>query len=109
MRKGFITAVLLLACAAPGAAQRARQSVTHTVTIDGTRFNPATLTIKPGDSVVWVNKDIVAHTATSAGPRGFESGMLETGKSWKRRFTAKGDFPYACRYHPTMTARLVVQ
>ena len=109
MRKGFITVVLLLACAAPGAAQRARRPVTHTVTIDGTRFSPATLTIKPGDSVVWVNKDIVAHTATSAGPGGFESGMLETGKSWKKRFIKKGELPYACRYHPAMTARLVVE
>ena len=110
MKRALITATaVILCCVALGAAQRGPKPVTHTVTIDGTRFSPASLTIKPGDSVVWVNKDIVAHTATSAGANGFESGMLETGKSWKKKFLKKGDFPYACRYHPTMTARLIVQ
>lgn len=91
------------------AAQRARKPVTHTVTIDGSRFTPALLTVKPGDSVLWINKDIVSHTATATGPGGFESGSLDTGKSWKKRFTKRGDFPYVCRFHPTMTARLQVK
>jgi plastocyanin len=100
----------VLACgAASVAAQRGRKPVTHTVTIDGTAFKPATLTIKAGDSVVWVNKDIVSHTATSTTPKVFESGTLDTGKSWKRIFKTKGDFPYFCRFHPTMKASLKVE
>ena len=101
--------VALLCCAAPGAAQRTRKPATHTVTIEAMRFSPEILKIKPGDVVIWVNKDIVSHTATATGPKGFESGALDTGKSWKRTFKVKGDFPYVCRLHPTMKARLLVQ
>ena len=100
---------VLACCAASVAAQRGRKPVTHTVTIDASSFKPAALTIKAGDSVVWVNKDIVSHTATSATPKVFESGALDTSKSWKRVFKAKGDFPYFCRFHPTMKATLRVQ
>lgn len=108
--RGCCTAVaLVLCCASLIGAQRGRKPATHTVTIDAVSFKPATLTIKAGDSVVWVNKDIVAHTATAEGPKGFESGALATGKSWKRVFKAKGDLAYICRFHPTMKGRLVVQ
>ena len=100
----------VLACgAASVAAHRGRKPITHTVTIDGTSFKPAALTIKVGDSVVWVNNDIVSHTATSTTPKVFESGALETGRSWKRVFKAKGDFPYFCGFHPTMRATLRVE
>jgi plastocyanin len=91
------------------AAQRDRKPVTHTVTIDASSFQPATLTIKAGDIVVWVNKDIVPHTATSTDTKGFDSGTLPTGKSWRQTFKVKGQFPYACTFHPTMKASLRVQ
>jgi plastocyanin len=29
---------------------------THTVIIEGTRFEPESLTVRPGDTVVWINK-----------------------------------------------------
>ena len=101
--------VLITCCAATVAAQRGRKPVTHTVTIDGTAFKPAALTVKAGDTVLWVNKDIVAHTATSTAPKVFESGSLDTGQSWKITFKTKGDFPYTCRFHPTMKASLKVE
>ena len=108
--RGFAALFVFIACCAETvAAQRGRKPVTHTVTIDGTAFKPAALTIKPGDSVLWVNKDIVSHTATSTAPKVFESGTLDTGKSWKMTFKTKGDFPYTCRFHPTMKADLNVE
>ena len=54
-----------------GAPARAKPR-THTVTIDGTRFQPDTLTIARGDTVMWVNKDPFPHTATSKAG-GFDS------------------------------------
>jgi plastocyanin len=41
-------------------AAAARKPVTHTVIIDGSRFEPETLSVMAGDTVVWVNKDVVA-------------------------------------------------
>ena len=77
----------------------ARKPVTHTVTIDGARFSPADLTVNAGDSIVWVNKDILAHTATTATP-GFDSKVIQPGKSWRYTARRKGEFPYTCVFHP---------
>src|SRR6185312_3353306 len=52
---------LLLSSVSPPAAAGARGTATHTVTIDGMQFQPAALTVKAGDSVVWVNNDPFPH------------------------------------------------
>lgn len=85
----------------------ARKAATHTVTIDGAQFTPADLTVKTGDTIVWVNKDILAHTATSQAG-GFDSKTIQPGKSWKYVAKNKGEFPYTCSFHP-MNGRLVVR
>lgn len=104
----LVTMVLLAGAAVTGAAQSGRRT-THRVTIQGMQFTPASLTIKAGDTVVWVNRDIVAHTATSEAAGAFNSRGIPPDKSWKRTFAKKGDLPYLCSYHPTMKARIQVQ
>jgi plastocyanin len=112
-RRLLLVTVVLLACtavtvAAANGAQRGRKPATHTITITGMQFTPANLTLKAGDTVVWVNKDIVAHTATS--PAGtFDSRVIPPEKSWKMVFKRKGDHPYICTYHPTMKGSIRVQ
>lgn len=104
----MLAVVALLVCSATaGHAEAARKPTTHTVTIEGMVFKPVTLTIKPGDTVVWTNKDIVEHTATAAGT--FDSKLIAPAKSWRQMFKTKGSFDYICKYHPTMTGRLVVK
>ncbi len=44
----------------------------RTVAIDGTKFDPETVTVKAGDTVVWINKDPFPHTVTSQAG-GFDS------------------------------------
>jgi plastocyanin len=77
----------------------ARKPVTHTVTVDSARFSPADLTVNVGDSIVWVNKDILAHTATTLKP-GFDSKVIQPGKSWRYTVKNKGEFAYTCSFHP---------
>jgi plastocyanin len=81
---------------------------THTVTVDATRFQPDILRIKPGDVVVWVNKDFFPHTATST-TAGFDSGAVASGRSWSHTFAKKGEFPYICTLHPTMKGTIHVK
>jgi plastocyanin len=112
-------ALALLVCSAgttaaqkpakPAAAQKPAKPATHTVTIDATSFKPATLTVKPGDTVLWVNKDIIPHTATSKKAAVFDSSTLAPGKSWKHTFKGKGEFQYLCQFHPTMKGSIVVK
>jgi plastocyanin len=100
-------AAAILCVLAPAAAGRPEPR-THTVSIENMRFQPERLTVAPGDTVVWTNKDLVPHTATSD-EGGFDSEIIQAEKSW--RFTAreKGDFAYLCTFHPTMTAVLQVR
>jgi plastocyanin len=82
--------------------------VTHTVVTEGLKFQPETLTINLGDSVVWVNKDPFPHTATSKAG-GFDSKQIDAGKSWTYTPKTKGEAAYVCTFHPTMTGRLRVR
>ena len=53
----------------------------HTVLMEGMRFQPEGLTVAAGDTVAWLNRDMVPHTATSASGR-FDSNEIAPGKSW---------------------------
>ena len=80
---------------------------THTVVIDGMQFQPPTLVLKRGDTVVWQNKDLVPHTATAAG--GFDSGRIESGERWSWTVPGDGRIDYVCTYHPGMKGSLTVR
>jgi plastocyanin len=81
---------------------------THTVTMENMRFQPETLTVTRGDTIVWVNKDLVPHTATSKAG-GFDSEVIQVKESWRFTVRKEGDFAYVCTFHPTMTAMLRVK
>lgn len=70
------------------------------------RFVPETLTVRPGDRIVWVNQDLVAHTVTS---RSFDSHAIAPNASWTLVARRPGHYPYGCTLHPTMKATLIVQ
>ena len=80
----------------------------HTVVIEGMRYQPQGLTVSPGDTVVWINRDMVPHTATSASGR-FDSNEIAPGKSWTHTVRSTGEFDYICTYHPLMKAVLRVR
>jgi plastocyanin len=104
----FVIALSLLVCSAVAAATKHRKPKTHTVVMEAMVFRPAALTVRSGDTIVWVNKDIVEHTATSAAA-GFDSKMIRPGKSWKHTVRRKGNFAVLCSYHPAMTGTLQVK
>ena len=79
----------------------------HTVAIDGTNYAPATLTVKRGDTVVWINKDPFPHTVTAKGA--FDSRDISAGRSWKYTASKTGEFAYICTLHPTMKGTLKVE
>jgi plastocyanin len=80
---------------------------THTVTIEAMRFQPEVLSVASGDTIVWVNKDLVPHTATSVAGS-FDSKDIQADKSWSYTSRTKGDFAYTCTFHPAMKATLRV-
>lgn len=102
----LLLSLLLPAAGVTGAAKAAPR--VHTVSIEGMRFQPSGLTVAAGDTVVWVNRDMVPHTATSAAGK-FDSGEIPAGKTWRHVVTSTGEFSYICTYHPLMKAVLRVR
>lgn len=84
-------------------------AVRHLVRISGMAFTPAALEAAPGDTIVWINDDIVPHTATASRGGTWDTGSLAQGDSGLVVVQARGSFPYFCRLHPTMTASVVVR
>jgi plastocyanin len=84
------------------------QPDTHTVVMEGLEFKPATLRVRAGDTVIWVNKDMFPHTAT-AGSGAFDSGQIGVDASWSFTAHRSGKHAYLCTYHPTMKGTLVVE
>ncbi|MBA3578756.1 MAG: cupredoxin family copper-binding protein [Gemmatimonadaceae bacterium] len=78
------------------------------VNIKDLAFSPATLRIKVGQTVEWVNGDPLAHTVT-ADDKSWGSAFLNQGGGYVRRFTAVGSFPYHCEPHPQMQATVIVE
>jgi plastocyanin len=79
----------------------------HRVIIDAFAFQPAQLTLRPGDLVEWINRDIAPHTA-SAEKGSWSSGELPRGDRHRRRFTTPGRWSYFCAFHPTMRGEISV-
>jgi plastocyanin len=80
---------------------------THTIVIEAMQFNPASLTVRRGDRIVWRNSDLVPHTATAKDV--FDSGAIAPNESWTYVARTPGALPYVCAFHPPMTAALTVQ
>ena len=77
------------------------------VTIGGMAMTPQQLTVKAGDTVEWINKDVVDHTTTEK-KAAMWNVSIAPGKSAKVVMKKAGSYDYYCRYHPNMVARLIV-
>jgi plastocyanin len=62
--------------------------------------------VKAGDTVIWVNRDMVPHTATARD--GSFDVVLAGRQSRQMRVTRSGTFAVYCRYHPAMRITLAV-
>ena len=108
MRGVVLAAGLVLGAAAlAGSPTAAAAGRTHEVAIKALAYVPQTLTVKPGDVVVWTNQDPFPHTVTAPGV--FDSGSIAAGKSWRYKVKQAGTHPYVCTLHSNMKGTLQVE
>jgi plastocyanin len=100
--------VLTVALAALCFAAQHENDKARTVTIKSLKYNPAKITVKAGDEVLWINADDNDHTVTSDEKDGFGSDNLAHGDKFRHTFEKKGTFAYHCKYHPRMKGVVVV-
>lgn len=102
---GISTAMLtILAACAPSISA----AETHIVEINGMAFTPAALDVAVGDTVTWINNDVVPHTATAT-DGGFDSGVIDQGAEWSLVIESAGSVDYVCTFHPQMTGVIRAQ
>ena len=76
------------------------------VTIRDFGFQPATLTVKVGQTVTWTNQDEEPHTVMG---QDLKSPVLgNQGSTFKHKFTAAGTYTYVCSIHPFMHGTVTV-
>ena len=75
------------------------------VTIDKLVFSPTEVNAKVGDTIEWINKDNLMHTATMRD--GWEV-MVPARKAGSLVVQSVGDVEYYCRFHPNMKGRISV-
>lgn len=80
----------------------------HTVEIVGFEFKPAQLRVARGDTIVWLNRDAVPHSATATN-RTWDSGNIAAGASWSLVTTTSSAGDYFCVLHPSMKAKFTVR
>ncbi len=80
-------------------------STTQQVSIANFAFDPATLNVDKGTTVVWTNQDNVPHNVVGDT---FSSPTLNPGQSFSYTFTTEGSFTYKCTFHPQMKGYVIV-
>lgn len=103
----LVPAAVAAALAAPLRAQQPNPAA-HEIVISNFSFAPARIVVHQGDTIKWVNRDIVRHNAT-AGDRSWTTGTLMPGGTGSVTATAAGTFNYICTRHPTMKGVIVVE
>ena len=88
------------------------------------KFEPETVTVEVGQTVLWKNASEVVHTVTAdpakaknkddcslpSGAQPFDSGTIEPGNTYSQVFTVPGTYKYFCITHETMgmTGKVIV-
>lgn len=79
---------------------------THTIVIQHMKFVAVPPNLRKGDTILWVNRDVVPHTATARN-RGFDV-VLKPQQSARTTVQQTGKIAFYCRYHPAMRGIMVV-
>ncbi|HWQ80585.1 MAG TPA: cupredoxin family copper-binding protein [Anaerovoracaceae bacterium] len=78
----------------------------NTVIIEDYKYQPSEITIQSGETVTWINRDSVRHTATGDS---FDTGLLGKEEASSITFEEAGTFDYICTPHPYMEGSVIVE
>jgi putative membrane protein len=78
----------------------------HIIEIKNMKFIPAELSVKKGDTVVWINKDFVTHDVARSKDKSWQSTPLKEGQSWSKEITESEN--YNCTFHPFMNGKIIL-
>src|SRR5438046_5629865 len=104
MAPGWIVAIVAALTLAMAVAADA---ATVQITMENLVISPAETSVKVGDTIEWINKDVFAHTATAR--NGDFDVMMPPNKTVTSVVKKAGTVEYYCRFHPNMKAVLKIE
>jgi amicyanin len=112
MSRGFLAVVLSLGVSGTSVgillANAAGKPASGKVEIDNFTFGPSTVSVAPGTTITWTNRDDIPHTVMSIDGV-FRSKALDTDEAFSYTFSKAGTYDYYCSIHPKMTGKVVVR
>ncbi len=110
-------AIVLTACASPAASPTGGDgggAGDFTITISGSAFSPATITVAFGDSISFKNTDdfdheiVVGENGTEVGDPAFEAISMGIGDQTHDIRLSPGTYNVTCTIHPSMNTTVTV-
>lgn len=84
------------------------EGTVNIVNIESTAFSPSNISIHAGDTIIFQNKDIIAHALSfDDGLPG--SGNIPAGMTYLRAFPQKGTFSYRSESNPILIGTIEVK
>ncbi|WP_315769398.1 MULTISPECIES: cupredoxin family copper-binding protein [unclassified Bradyrhizobium] len=99
-RLALSSALMLAAASVPA------RAATIQISMQNLEISPAMASAKVGDTIEWINKDALVHTATAR--NGDFDVVLPPNKTGSLLLKKAGTVDYYCRYHPNMKATLKI-
>lgn len=106
MRTLAVGAALVALVVACGAAAASSNTTRLEISMRGNSYGPRRAEVTLGDTVIWVNRDIVRHDAGKAGL--FDSGELKGGERYQWVPADTGLVEYRCSIHQRMRGEVRV-
>lgn len=105
----FMMPIMLFAGSDNGSAAQSN-SERVTIEIFKFKFTPQHITVKPGTTIRWINKEKRQYHSVWFEKLGEpEPDYLFPDEFYDRKFETKGEFPYRCGPHPKMTGVVYVK
>ncbi|MBU3030721.1 amicyanin [Paracoccus marinaquae] len=83
-----------------------------TVEIDKMKYQTPEVTIEAGDTVYWINREVMPHNVAFkegiVAEGAFRGEMLTKDQAYAITFTEAGSFDYFCTPHPFMRGKVIV-
>ena len=76
------------------------------ISIEGSAFSPAEITVAAGTLITWTNNNGVAESITDKS--GLFDGIVSSNGTYSYQFTTSGTFQYYSRMNPSMTGKVIV-
>lgn len=90
-----------------GGSASVRADSTVEVPVQAFAYQPTTISVPVGTTVVWTNHDPVDHTVTDV-DGAYDSGLFGESGTFSMTFTTPGTYTYYCIPHPMMIGTIEV-